>query len=151
MDTIEELNGIYFYRGLNNITAMELLFWILIEETEKQLGIQDIAGVAALLMEHNGIDVPVKPGSATPGTSYASVYSRKYLSYRFQNRVLPTLTKKSISLNGLKVFLINNMGAFVGRAVPVLGWVILANDVSQISFRTASKYNVLVRNEDKIW
>jgi hypothetical protein len=45
---------------------------------------------------------------------------------------------------------VNNLGAFVGRAVPVLGWVILANDVSTIGYRTLRNYNTIARPEDKI-
>ena len=73
------------------------------------------------------------------------------MSYKFRKRVLPTLTKKSFSLKGIKIFWVNNLGAFVGRAVPVLGWVILAHDVSVISYRTVTRYNTVAREEDKIW
>lgn len=151
MDTVEELNGTYFYKGLYNITPHEVLFWVLIDETEKQLGIQDIAGIAALILGNNSIDVTGKPNTATPGTSHASLFFRKHISYRFKSRILPTLTKKSFSLRGIKIMWVNNLGAFVGRSVPVLGWAILAHDVSMISFRTINAYNSIVRPEDKIW
>jgi len=52
---------------------------------------------------------------------------------------------------GLKIFWVNNLGTFTGRAVPVVGWLILAKDVAQISFRTVHRYNLIVRQEDKIW
>jgi hypothetical protein len=151
MDTIEELNGTYFFDGINNLTAWELLFWILVDETEKQLGIQDIAGIAALILGNNIIDIPGKPETATRGTSPASLFFRRHISYKFRKRILPTLTKKSFSLRGIKIFWVNNLGAFVGRAVPVLGWVILAHDVSVISYRTVTRYNRIAREEDKIW
>lgn len=150
MDTVEELNGTYFFDGMNNLTAWELLFWILVDETEKQLGIQDIAGIAALILGNNIIDIPSKPETATRGTSPSSLFFRRHISYKFRKRVLPTLTKKSFSLKGIKIFWVNNLGAFVGRAVPVLGWVILAHDISVISFRTATRYNIIAREEDKI-
>ncbi|CCJ78744.1 Putative membrane protein [Cronobacter muytjensii 530] len=54
-------------------------------------------------------------------------------------------------MRGLKIFWVNNLGAFVGRAVPVLGWIILAKDVSLISYNTVNHYNKLVRKEDRIW
>ncbi len=38
MDTTEQLNGTYFYKGLTNLTPTELLFWIMVDETEQQLG-----------------------------------------------------------------------------------------------------------------
>ncbi|WP_337029269.1 STM2901 family protein [Pantoea agglomerans] len=151
MDTTEQLNGTYFYHGVQNLTPQELLFWVLLDETEKQLGVQDIGAVAGIILGNNSIDVPGKPLSATPGTSVASLFFRRHMSYKFRKRILPTLTLKSFSMRGLKIFWVNNLGTFIGRAVPVVGWVILANDVAQISFRTVHRYNLIVRPEDKIW
>lgn len=151
MDTTEQLDGTYYFNDLPNLTPQELLFWVLVDETQKQLGVQDIVAVMGLILGKNNIDVPGKPNTATPGTSVASLFFRKHLSYKFQRRILPTLTAKSFSLRGLKIFWVNNLGAFAGRAVPVVGWVILANDVAQISFRTVHRYNLIVRPEDKIW
>jgi hypothetical protein len=151
MDTTEQLNGTYFYHGVQNLTPQELLFWVLLDETEKQLGVQDIGAVAGIILGNNSIDVPGKPLTATPGTSVASLFFRRHMSYKFRKRILPTLTLKSFSMRGLKIFWVNNLGTFIGRAVPVVGWVILANDVAQISFRTVHRYNLIVRPEDKIW
>lgn len=151
MDTTEELNGTYYFDGMANLSPQELLFWILVDETEKQLGVKDIVAVAALILGDNSLEVPGKPLTATPGTSVLSVFFRKHLSYKFRSRILPTLTKKSFSMRGLKIFWVNNLGAFVGRTIPVLGWVILASDVTQISFRTVHRYNLIARQEDKIW
>lgn len=39
MDTVEELNGTYFYAGKSNLTAAELLFMIFCENTASQFGI----------------------------------------------------------------------------------------------------------------
>jgi hypothetical protein len=47
---------------------------VFVEEVEKQLGIQDIIGVAAVVLGSNIIDVPGKPSTATPGTSHASLF-----------------------------------------------------------------------------
>jgi len=151
MDTVEELNGTYYFNGLNNLSAYELLFWVMVDETEKQLGVKDIIGVASIILGDNSIEVPGKPNTATKGTSHASLFFRKHLSYKFQKRILPTLTKKSFSLRRLKIFWVNNLGTFVGRAVPVLGWVILAVDVSMIGYHTVNRFNTIVRPEDKIW
>ncbi len=32
MDTIEQLNGTYFYKGLHNLSAGELFFWVFLDE-----------------------------------------------------------------------------------------------------------------------
>lgn len=84
MDTTEALNGTYFYNGLSNLTSYELFFWILIEETGKQLGTDDIFGVASIILGDNSIDVPGKTITATRGTSPASLFFRKHLSYKFK-------------------------------------------------------------------
>ncbi|RQV85989.1 hypothetical protein DF160_06180 [Burkholderia anthina] len=44
-----------------------------------------------------------------------------------------------------------DIGVFVGRAVPVVGWVIAAKDVTMISIRSVSRYNALVKPEDKVF
>ncbi|ELY2795987.1 hypothetical protein SNN58_002859 [Cronobacter dublinensis] len=151
MDTVESLNGGYFYKGLFDLSAHELLFWVMIDEIQKQLGVEDIIGAAFLLLGTNSIEVPGKMSTATKGTSHASLFFRQHLSYKFKKRILPTLTNTSFSMRGLKIFWVNNLGAFVGRAVPVLGWIILAKDVSLISYNTVNHYNKLVRKEDRIW
>ncbi len=151
MDTVEELNGTYFYKGMINLSAPELLFWVMIDAVEEQLGVQDMVAVASLILGGNYISVPGKPLTATKSTSPASLFFRKNLRYIFKSRVLPTLTQKSFSLRGIKIFWVNNLGAFVGRAVPVVGWVILANDVAQISIKTATRYNNIARMDDQLW
>lgn len=123
----------------------------MIDEAQKQLGIKDIVGFASIILGNNIIDIPGKPITATRGTSPASLFFRKHLSYKFRTRILPTLTKKSFTLRGIKIFWVNNLGAFAGRAVPVLGWSIMAADVAIISFNTVNRFNTIVRSEDKIW
>jgi len=45
----------------------------------------------------------------------------------------------------------NNLGAFVGRTIPVIGWVLLASDVAQITYKTVNTYNTIARKEDRVW
>lgn len=123
----------------------------MIDEAHKQLGIKDIVGLASIILGNNVIDIPGKPITATRGTSPASPFFLKHLSHKFRTRILPTLTKKSFTLRGIKIFWVNNLGAFAGRAVPVLGWSIMAADVVIISFNTVNRFNTIVRSEEKIW
>ncbi|BFO10998.1 hypothetical protein GGER_35080 [Serratia rubidaea] len=51
----------------------------------------------------------------------------------------------------LRLRMVRKMGTFVGRAVPVLGWVILAKDITEISFKSTVKYNSIARGDDKLW
>ncbi|MHA7845634.1 STM2901 family protein [Serratia sp. D1N4] len=149
MDTVEELNGTYFYKGVGNISAGELFFWVLLDKTDEQLGgITDIVAMSCIILGLPILSTRTKPGTATPGTSIASKYSRQYLDVKLPVR-LPTLTNKSIKL--LKPMMVNNLGAFVGRTIPVIGWVLLANDLAQIVYKTLSTYNTIARKEDRVW
>ena len=47
--------------------------------------------------------------------------------------------------------MVPKIGTFTGRAIPVVGWILLANDVSQITYRTIRDYNRIARGADKIW
>jgi len=55
------------------------------------------------------------------------------------------------SLTHLKPMWVNNLGKFVGRAVPVVGWTLFANDVATIFYKTTSTYNKIARGNDKVW
>nr|WP_160251374.1 hypothetical protein [Mixta theicola] len=149
MDTTEQLNGTCFYGGLQNITAGELFFWLFIDVVKEHFnGIQDVAAVACILPGQPVIDTRRKPGRTTPGMSLASLYSRRWLDVQLPFR-LPGWTNASAST--LKPMMVNNPGAFVGRTVPVVEWLILASDVSSIAYKAMTSYSYIVRKEDKIW
>jgi hypothetical protein len=149
MDTVEELNGTYFYKGVSNISAGELFFWILIDEINEQMkGIGDLVAVAAILLGQPILSTRGKPIAATRGTSVASLTARRYLNIDLPFR-LPTFTNASIKT--LKPMMVNNLGAFVGRSVPVIGWVLVTGDVVSITFKAMSTYNRIARGKDKIW
>jgi len=148
MDTTEELNGTYFYKGMTNLSAGELFFWIFVEKIDEQYGIHDLVAVSSIILGLPLLKTRTKPGAATKGTSIASKMSRRYLDIHLPFR-LPTITNKSIQL--LKPMYVNNLGAFVGRTVPVVGWVLLANDFSQITYKTVVTYNRIARGDDKVW
>lgn len=51
MDTVEELNGTYFYKGCSNISAGELFFWILLHKINEQFGgIKDIVAMSSIIL-----------------------------------------------------------------------------------------------------
>gem|GEM_PF-5322302 len=87
MDTVEQLNGMYFYAGRSNLTSSELLFMIFCEKVVEQygLGVADFSAVAAIVSGRNNLSTRGKiGGNTTKGTSYASKaeglhepYSRK--------------------------------------------------------------------------
>lgn len=78
MDTVEELNGTYFYKGVSNISAGELFFWIFLDEIAEQMGgIGDLGTVALILLGQPTQGTRQKFRTATEGTSVASIYARR--------------------------------------------------------------------------
>lgn len=138
----------YHYNHLANLTSQELFLWVAVDKTLEQVGGQDVAAVIAILAGQPIIPTRAKFGGATKGTSVASITARRLLNYNVKVR-LPTLTKESIK--SLKFRFTTNLGAFVGRAVPGVGWIILAYDVVQITQKTLLTYNSLVKPEDRLF
>lgn len=154
MDTVEELNGTYFYAGRYNLTATELLFMIFCEKTIAQfdLGFADYGAIVAIISGRNTIPTRTKPAGATKGTSYASkaarsVFRKAQFPFGIQ---LPTWTKGYTPWTA-KRRMVSHIGTFVGRSIPLVGVLILAFDVSEITYRTIRDYNVIARGKDKIW
>ncbi|MBL5882268.1 STM2901 family protein [Lelliottia aquatilis] len=147
MDTVEELNGTYFYKGYYNLSAGELLFWVFLDETSEHFGTKDYLTIGLILLGQPEIATRGKPIGATPGKSFLSSQLRHHLNIR--TRRLPTLTTGSIKR--LKFSYVRNLGAFVGRWIPVLGIIIIAADVSTIAYKVTTKYNTIARGNDKLW
>lgn len=152
MDTTEQLNGTYYYAGRLNLSASELLFMIFCENVADQLGVQDFGAIVAIVAGLNILSTRGKFANATPGTSLASRGARK----AFGNAQFPWGLELPSVIGGypphrLKILMTHKLGTFVGRAIPVVGWVILASDIYSITFETISKYNAIARGDDKIW
>ncbi|QGY30068.1 STM2901 family protein [Pantoea cypripedii] len=147
MDTTEQLNGTYFYKGLTNLTAGELFFFVFLEEAQKQLGAGDVVALALIILGQPTQSTRGKPAGATPGTSILSENLRRWLKFRV-NR-WPTLTNESI--RHLRFSYVTNLGAFAGRWIPVLGIAFMMNDVARIGFNTLNTYNQIAREGDRLW
>lgn len=147
MDTVEELNGTYFYKGFSNVTPGELLFWIFLDETAEHFGVKDYVTIGLILLGQPEIATRGKPTGATLGTSPLSKQLRHYLD--IETRRLPTLTTGSIKR--LKFSYVTNLGAFVGRWIPIPGIIIITSDVSTIAYKATNKYNTIARGNDKLW
>ncbi|EOL9003769.1 STM2901 family protein [Cronobacter turicensis] len=149
MDTVEELNGTYFYKGISNISAGELFFWIMLDEINDYFGnIGDLLTISLILLGQPILKTRGKPRGATPGTTIASAAGRRWLNIELP-RPLPTFTNASIKT--LRPMMTRNLGAFVGRTIPVVGWVLLAKDFATITFNVMNKYKKIARGNDKIW
>lgn len=152
MDTVEELNKTYFYAGRFNLTAAQLLFMIFCEKTADQLGVRDFGAIVSIVAGINILSTRTKPRDAIEGTSLASRGSRKL----FGKAKFPRGLKLPSIVGGyppstLKIRMVSKISAFTGRAIPVVGWIILASDASQIACHTVKDYNCIARGKDKIW
>lgn len=150
MDTVEELNGTYFFDGMHNLDKIELLFWVFIDEADKQLGgVKDIFALASII---GGLPlIPVRgkldARNATKGTSFLSLAARTIIKGRFREKKL-TLTWNNM-IKGKPTYT-KNIGAFVGRWVPFLGVAITAYDVTMITTNAIRRYNLIVKKVDRI-
>lgn len=151
MGAVEKWNGAYHCYGMVNLTAGELFFWIMVDETMNQLGVDDAVSVGMILLGKNDLSTRVKPGGAIKGTSRASQYSRRiFQKTQFPFGLqLPTLVGGPV--RNLKIRMVRNVGTFVGRTIPVLGWVILASDIFVITRKTVTHYNRVAREADRLW
>ncbi len=132
-----------------NLTPPQLFLLITVDETCKELGIEDAGGVAMVLLGQPIIKTRGKFAGAVKGTSVASIISRRALPFQLKHRILPTVTSFK-SLMFLRIKFTKNLGAFVGRAVPGVGWVILGTDVSKILYRSVMLYQQMVSPKDRI-
>lgn len=152
MDTTEELGQTYFYAGRPNLSASELFFIIFCEQVALQLGVSDFSAIVAILSGRNIIATRRKPGGTITGTSYASKAARRV----FGDAKFPWGIKLPSFVGGyppstLRIRMVAQIGTWTGRAVPVVGWVILAADVSQIAYNSVVDYNRIARGDDKLW
>jgi len=152
MDTTEQLNNTYFYGGISNLSAGELFFWIMVDVTAEHFtGAKDVIAAAAVYSGQNTIAVSGKFGNATPGTSYASKYSRKLLKGYMMPFRLPTWIQSPANPLKVKRVMTQRLATFVGRTIPVIGWLVLAADVAQIAYESMVPYNRVANKEDKVW
>ncbi|MGD9427056.1 STM2901 family protein [Pantoea sp. NSTU24] len=152
MDTTEDLNNTYFYAGRPNLNAGELYFMIFCEEVAKQLGIDDFGAIVAILSGRNVLTTRTKPRDALKGTSYASKAARRV----FPDAKFPFGIQLPMIVGGYpprtaRILFTHKLSTFVGRAIPVVGRVILAKDVIDINYNSVRLYNTIARGKDKLW
>jgi RHS repeat-associated protein len=105
----------------------------------EQFGIDDLvdAGLVAAGQPIRGTKPFVTPGSSR-GTSLAGMAADEVFGNARLPRQLPTVvggpgTGRALAISGTK-----SVARFAGRAVPVIGWVMLAYDVASIAACAAS-------------
>jgi hypothetical protein len=152
MDTVEELNGTYFYAGRSNLTASELFFMIFCETTADHFGINDVVAVVALYSGVNNQKTRVKPKGAKEGTSRVSKAMRRF----FKTAKFPFGIRLPTWVGGYTPWtaerrMVAKVSTFIGRTIPLVGEIILLTDVSQIAYRSIRDYNRIARGKDKLW
>lgn len=142
MDTIEQLDGKYFFDGMS-VNSHELLLWLILDEFIKQFdGITDIVAVASMLASIPVIPVRGKLDAlkATGGTSPLSMISRMYIRQRFK-KPHRTITWGKM-LRGQWTYT-TSVGAYVGRWVPWIGAALTAYDISIITRNVIHRYRLI--------
>ncbi|AJY06178.1 hypothetical protein QZM46_06075 [Burkholderia vietnamiensis] len=130
-----------------NLRPVDLFVYVALDETQKQLGLDDLGAAAAVLLGQADVPAPGKFVGATAGTSVASLAARKLLPFKVAVR-LPMIT--GVGLSGIRVAFTRNLGAWVGRLIPVAGEMFLAVDVVLIMRNTVMAYNRVVKPEDRV-
>ncbi|MBN3851177.1 hypothetical protein G3N58_30765 [Paraburkholderia sp. Ac-20342] len=139
--------NLYSYGTLKDLTPIELYLCLLTEEAAKQFGTQDVVAVMSLILGYPFLSTRAKFRGATPGVSVASLICRELIDIRLKKAYLPAITGTIFSL---KISWTNNVGAFVGRTIPEIGWMIGICDVVVISTKTTLRYNTIVKPEDRL-
>lgn len=150
MDTTEELNGTYFYHGHANVTPGELFDLIFLEQLADSLGVTTEAATLVLIGQPI-IPVSGKLAAAenTPGTSIASVLSRRVLKdVRFPFGIRPSAPMGKFSK--LKMVPTNKIATFIGRWIPFIGYAQLIIMLEVVAKNTRNKYNLIARPKDRI-
>ncbi|EMY3598529.1 hypothetical protein AAIP79_005319 [Klebsiella aerogenes] len=148
MDTTEQVNGTYYYNSKSNFSSHELLFWVFLDTAAIHFGVDNIMTIALIMLGQPIKNTRTKPGGATKGTSILSHELRKVFHNDLKVR-LPTLTNQSI--RNLRWSYVTNLGAFVGRWIPILGIIYLTGDVIYVSIKATTRYNAIARGDDKLW
>lgn len=113
-------------------------------------GLVDFGAVVAIISGRNTLPTRAKPNDAEKETSYASKASRKvFIKAQFSFCIKLSSVISGYLPSTIRAIAI--IGTFTGRAIPVVGWVILSSDISQIIYRTIRDYNAIARGNDKLW
>jgi hypothetical protein len=137
----------YTYGIHHNLRPADLFVYVALDETQKRLGLGDLGAAAAVLLGQADVPVPGKFAGATAGTSVASLAARRLLPYKVAVR-LPMIT--GVGLSGVRIAFTRNLGAWVGRTIPVVGEIFLAVDATLIMRNTITTYDRIVKPEDQV-
>jgi len=136
-----ERPGSWEYEGKWYHSKFNLYIAILAYEIAEQFGISDVIGLIAVLSGQAFIPTRAKFKGSTKGTSFVSKYISKIPGTSPVRLPMLTGYPKIIGGQGMRVALTKVIGKFLGRAIPIVGWGILAYDLSVILYDTQLVYN----------
>jgi len=142
------MDNTYSFGLHTQLSPNELLFYIFIDETCKEFGLDNVSAAAAALTGRNRIPTRTKPSGATKQASVASLMGRRSLNGDLKRKILPTLNNQSIK--ALNTLMTKNIGKRVGRTLPLVGYAVSAHNVASIKSRSVANYNRRVRTEDRV-
>lgn len=102
------MDNTYSFGLHTQLSPNELLFYVFIDETCKEFGVDDVSAAAAALTGRNRIPTRTKPSGATKQTSVASIVGRRSLNCDLKRKILPTLNNQSIK--ALNTLMTKNIG-----------------------------------------
>ncbi len=144
MDTTEERNGTYFYRGHPNLSKIELLNVIFLEEFCKELGIDSVSG-AAILSGQPWLGTRAKPQGATTGTSVVSKYARILMRDARMPFGISVHTPVGVRMQKSNKLCCNY------RSLGPVDWLGFTVDESLQGFDSyPEKYNLIAKPQDRI-
>lgn len=149
MDTIEELNGTYFYGGFVNLTPAELFKAILLEKFARYTEIE-LSAASLILSGMPLIPTRTKPGGAVWGTSLASIISRSALNKIHFPEGVQVYTLIGVNPSKIHFAKTNKLGTVIGRYIPYIGWAGAAATAWRIAYETRRHYNLIARPEHRI-
>lgn len=137
----------YTYHRHRDLTPAEFFLFIAIDETKKQLGINDLLAASGVLLGQNDVLI-AGTSSATRRRTQAWRRLRPALRCLMDLRIrLPMITR--IGVRGMRIAFTRNLGAFVGRTIPVASTVMLSADAIMIMLHSMRRYND-VASEDRL-
>ena len=130
------------YNGQLYDNKTDLYMAILVDMAADQFGIKDIAALGGVIAGQPILKKRFRIPGSSRGTSPLSKSLSK-LPGKFPGKRLPTVVDypKALGGKGMRIAFTKSIGRFAGRAIPIVGWGVLAYDVGRTFYRTHITYH----------
>ncbi|HGM6324357.1 TPA: STM2901 family protein [Serratia marcescens] len=144
MDTVEELNGTYFYKGYTQLTPQQLWWLITVDALREHLGISVADAVLIALGQ------PWLPTRQSRGPLHQARQSPRDCRGKPLPKGIRLPTLVGETPQRLHISDVNNWGKFIGRNVPWLGYALSAWTIYAIGRDVKDRFNLIARPADRI-